>query len=105
MRVVEELNLIEKNFKRGLITEEEYERSKKSILLDALYNEITKNPVYMIVVSDDDGMEWCLLNTTDKKYAEKVYRDLCLPSYYTVELRATTDNPETYRSYTVIEID
>ena len=58
---------------------------------------------YFIAFVRDDEFEWCVFRTTDKDYAIKVFEDLDAPPEYTAELRCTTEDIETYKSYDVMK--
>lgn len=60
---------------------------------------------YFIAFIGEDEFEWCVLQTTDKEYATKVFKDLDSPPGWNMELRATEESIETYRSYYVLDYD
>lgn len=60
---------------------------------------------YFIAFMTEDEFEWCVLQTTDEDYAYKVFEDLSAPPGYNMELRCTTENIETYRTYEVLRDD
>ncbi len=57
---------------------------------------------YFISFIDDADFEWCVLETTDKEYAVRAFDDMSAPPGYRMELRATTEPVETYRTYEVL---
>ncbi len=60
---------------------------------------------YFIAFIRKDEFEWCVFETTDEKYAYKVFDDLCAPPGYNMELRCTPEPIETYRSYGILKFD
>lgn len=60
---------------------------------------------YFITFFNKDEFEWCVLQTTDEEYAYKVFEDLSAPPDWNMELRCTTENIETYRTYEVLRYD
>lgn len=57
---------------------------------------------YFIAFIRDDDFEWCVFETMNRKYAISVFEDMSAPPEYRMELRATTEPVETYRTYEVI---
>lgn len=57
---------------------------------------------FIALITEDEMFEWCILQTADKDYAYKVFKDLSAPPGYNMELRCTTEDIETYRTYDVL---
>lgn len=60
---------------------------------------------YFIVFINEEEFEWCVLETTDYEYALMVFEDLSAPPGWNMELRATYESVETYRTYEVLRYD
>ena len=60
---------------------------------------------YYIAFLNEEGFEWCVLQTTDKEYAYKVFEDMCPPPGYNMELRATEEDIDTHINYEVLGYD
>lgn len=60
---------------------------------------------YFIVIIQEDGTDWCILQTQDEEYAYRVFEDLCMPVGWNSELRATEEDVDTYLSYEVLRYD
>ena len=60
---------------------------------------------YFIAFMTEDEFDWCVLQTTDEEYAYRVFEDLDAPPGFNVELRCTTEDIETYRTYEVLRYD
>ena len=60
---------------------------------------------YFIAFISEEEFEWCVLETTDYEYALMVFEDLSAPPGWNMELRATYESVETYRTYEVLRYD
>lgn len=58
---------------------------------------------YYIAFINEEGQDWCVLETTDKAYAYKVYDELSAPWGYDKELRQTESDVDTHLSYEVLK--
>lgn len=58
---------------------------------------------YFVVLIDKDEFEYCILQTKNKKYAYKVFRDLFIIPDYKIELRATKEDIDLYLNYEVLQ--
>ena len=59
---------------------------------------------YFIVFIARDGFEWCVLESTNKSYAQRVFDDLALPpDYEEMELRCTDESVDVHLHYDVLD--
>ena len=60
---------------------------------------------YFIALIDKDGMDWCILESSDYDYIYRVFENMSAPPEYDMELRGTTEDIDTYFTWDVLRYD
>lgn len=60
---------------------------------------------YFISLIDNDGMDWCILESPDYGYIAKVFDDMAAPPNYDMELRGTNEDIDTCLTWDVLRYD